>query len=166
MWPVRLPRHRPGQPGHGPNLRLTYKVAGKRSTEADFVRAQAEGLFPERTAFRAKTPRDRLAFLRCAGQPNDPHEPKRSIFPACGIEPEEGGCGSNLWLCLIEAQSARDAELEHRKQPPLSDAKEAKARRSAQFDALLAFALVGSASSATIPRSTSILLAYGCHQNG
>ena len=26
--------HRPGQPGHGPNLRLTYKVDGKSFTES------------------------------------------------------------------------------------------------------------------------------------
>ena len=26
--------HRPGQPGHGPNLRLTYKVDGKTFTES------------------------------------------------------------------------------------------------------------------------------------
>jgi hypothetical protein len=26
--------HKPGQPGHGPNLRLTYKVAGKTLTES------------------------------------------------------------------------------------------------------------------------------------
>ncbi len=26
--------HRPGQPGHGPNLRLTYKVDGKTLTES------------------------------------------------------------------------------------------------------------------------------------
>lgn len=26
--------HRPGQPGHGPNLRLTYKVAGKSVSES------------------------------------------------------------------------------------------------------------------------------------
>ena len=26
--------HQPGQPGHGPNLRLTYKVAGKSASES------------------------------------------------------------------------------------------------------------------------------------
>src|SRR5437660_7176041 len=26
--------HQPGQPGHGPNLRLTYKIAGKSASES------------------------------------------------------------------------------------------------------------------------------------
>ena len=44
--------HRPGQPGHGPNLRLTYKVDGKTLTESLPTPAAARKAEREVTEFR------------------------------------------------------------------------------------------------------------------
>jgi len=44
--------HRPGQPGHGPNLRLTYKVNGKTLTESLPTPAAARKATREVAEFR------------------------------------------------------------------------------------------------------------------
>jgi hypothetical protein len=44
--------HQPGQPGHGPNLRLTYKVAGKSVSESLPTRAAIHKAEHEIAEFR------------------------------------------------------------------------------------------------------------------
>jgi hypothetical protein len=44
--------HKPGEPGHGPNLRLTYKVDGKTITESFATPAEQRKAERELAAFR------------------------------------------------------------------------------------------------------------------
>jgi hypothetical protein len=44
--------HQPGKPGHGPNLRLTYKIAGKTVTESFATPAAERKAQQEVAAFR------------------------------------------------------------------------------------------------------------------
>jgi hypothetical protein len=87
--------HRPGQPGHGPNLRLTYKVNGRTFTESLPTPAAARKAEREVAEFRNFQELSRefvetnakICHLRpVEGQPETEQEkkrPKRSVKKSC-----------------------------------------------------------------------------------